>query len=144
MISRRKFVAFLSAVSLVGKALAPNMQHNALLPPGHPAPECAEEAWAQFASELAHTLADLDEDEFLAITKKKDWYYVQFAAQGSFGMRAEATSNGYLNDDAKLSEQACAKLLNLGWNAPTYVPDDFYPERNDPDGSPNYFLQRVS
>lgn len=95
MISRRKFVAFLSTVPLVGKALAPNTQYDSLLLPGRPAPEFAEEAWAQFASELTHALADLDEDEFLILTTKKGWYYVQFAAQGSFGMRAEATSNGF-------------------------------------------------
>ncbi len=139
MISRRNFVAFLSAVPLVGNAFAPTPQHNPL-PPGHPAPESNEQAWAQFASDLADALADLDEDEFLIITTKKDGYYVQFAAQGNFGMRLEATSNAYTDDNNKLSEQACAKLLNLGWNAPTCVPDDFHPERHDPDGSPNYFL----
>src|SRR6266568_8978940 len=85
MISRRNFVAFLSAVPLFGNALTPRPQHNPL-PPVHPTPESSEQAWARFAADLADALADLDEDEFLMITTKKDRYYVHFAAQGNFGM----------------------------------------------------------
>lgn len=36
-------------------------------------------------------------------------------------MRAEAVSNSYLEPPAQLSDKACQHLLDLGWNAPTYV-----------------------
>src|SRR6266496_238688 len=60
----------------------------------------------------------------------------------TFSLQRKATSaiSAYTDDNNKLSEQACANLLNLGWNAPTYAPDDFHSERHDPDGSPTYFL----
>lgn len=134
MISRRKFVGFLSAVPLVGSALSSEQQLNQLLR----ASESTEKAWTRFTNDLADALADLDEDEHLIIEKKKGWHYVQFAAGGKFGMRAEAVSNGYLDDNHRLSEEACTRLLNLGWDAPTHIPDD--PKTKHPDGSPNYFV----
>jgi len=99
-----------------------------------------KEAWALFEGELASSVADLDEDEFLIITMKKNHYFVQFAGQGGFGMRVEAVSNAYLKDGRKLSEAACMKLLAFGWNPPTKVPDELDEEGHKPDGSPNYFL----
>jgi hypothetical protein len=38
-------------------------------------------------------------------------------------MRAESVSNGYLYGPRTLSDKACVKLLQLGWNAPTIIPD---------------------
>ncbi len=126
MISRRHFLALLSGVPLVGDILTP---HNR-----------SGDAWAQFASDLADTLADLGEDEFLISVVKKNWHYVQFAGQGNSGMRVEARSNAYTDATDRLSEQACAQLLSLGWKAPTYVPDRCRAESNEPAGSPNYFM----
>jgi len=124
MISRRKFVALLPVVPPVCKAM---LAHNA--------------EWAQFASELSRTLANLHEDEFLILETKSDGYYVQFAGQDSFGMRAEAVSNGYLNGDTRLSEKACSKLMGLGWKNPTIIPDPVSDLQGYKGyGSPNYFL----
>jgi hypothetical protein len=100
----------------------------------------AEKAWAEFELELSRALADLSEDEFLIIETKKDQYFVQFAGQGGFGMRMESVSNAYLDDGRRLSEEACANLQALGWNAPTNIPDHLDPEGHKPDGSPNYYL----
>jgi hypothetical protein len=101
----------------------------------------AEEAWTQFADELTRCIANLDEDEFLIVDTKQSGYFVQFAGRGGFGIRAEAVSNAYLDDRRKLSEDACMKLLELGWNAPTNIPDHLEPGGHPPDGSPNYFLE---
>ncbi len=79
--------------------------------------------WDQFARELGPTLANLRQDQFLILETQRDVYYVQFAGHGSFGMRAEAVSNGYLDGTRRLSAKACSKLLELGWNAPTIIPD---------------------
>ena len=55
-----------------------------------------DEAWEQLEGEIARSIADLDDDEFLIITRKDRHYFVQFAGQGGFGMRVEAVSNAYL------------------------------------------------
>ena len=49
--------------------------------------------WPPFAKTLASVLAKLEEDQFLIVPVKQSNQYVQFAAQGSFGMRTETTSN---------------------------------------------------
>jgi hypothetical protein len=124
MISRRKFLALLSVVAPVCKT---RVVRNA--------------EWDQFASELIRALSNLQKGQFLIIETKRDVYYVQFAGQGSFGMRAESVSNGYLYGHRKLSDKACMKLLQLGWNTPTIIPDAMNDVRGyKGHGSPNYFL----
>ena len=56
----------------------------------------AESDWGGFGHDLALCLRDLDEDEYLVIAYKRANYYVQFAAQGRFGVRAEAACNIYI------------------------------------------------
>ena len=99
-----------------------------------------DEAWEQLEGELARSIADLDDDEFLIITRKDRHYFVQFAGQGGFGMRVEAVSNAYLKIEEKLSKSACAKLVTMGWNPPCNPPEGPNGEGHKPDGSPNYFL----
>jgi len=124
MISRRKFLSLLPVVPPVCKAL---VAHNA--------------EWDQFAAELSRALSSLQKDHFLIVETKADQYYVQFAGGGGLGMRAESVSNGYLNRKRKLSDKACLKLLQFGWNAPTIIPDPINDVRGYKGyGSPNYFL----
>jgi len=125
MINRRRFLALLLVARPVCKA---RVVHNA--------------EWDQFASELSRALSTLDEGRFLIIeTNPEMYYYVQFAGGGAFGVRAEAVSNGYLYGSRKLSDKACVKLLQLGWNAPTIIPDAMNDVRGyKGNGSPNYFL----
>jgi hypothetical protein len=52
-------------------------------------------AWPAFEKRLAETLAALEEDQYLVVSAKRGWAYVQFAAQGSFGLRAECVGNKY-------------------------------------------------
>jgi hypothetical protein len=96
----------------------------------------ADLEWERFTRDLALCLADLSEDEFLVLSSKRLDYYVQFSAQGQFGMRAEATSNSYL-DPAKalLSTDDYLAMEQLGWKLPTKPPNSV----PDPDGSPNFF-----
>jgi hypothetical protein len=100
----------------------------------------AATAWAEFAVELSRALADLNEDEYLMISTKRNPYYIQFAGQGSFGVRAETISNQYLPRDKKLPNEVATVLVELGWKTPTKLPENPDPEGHSPDGSPNYFL----
>ena len=123
MIDRRSFLVLLSVVPTVCKTMLSNHAE-----------------WHHFARELSRALGNLSEKQFL-ILETKELYYVQFAAGGSLGMRAEAVSNGYLYGERKLSEQACSRLTRLGWNAPTVIPDPVSDRRGyKGHGSPNYFL----
>lgn len=98
----------------------------------------AEKEWDRLADNLAVCLADLSEDEFLILSSKRANHFVQFAAQGHFGMRIEATSNAYVAPpEAVLSADAYSAMAELGWKSPTGVPGS---EPRDPDGSPNFFL----
>lgn len=96
------------------------------------------EAWLPFTEKLATTLASLEEDQYLVISAKDSNRYVQFAAQGAFGLRGETTSNAYLPEDEQLDPEQVAGLITAGWNTPTDDGDASTPE-NDPDGSPNYY-----
>lgn len=97
-------------------------------------------AWPPFAEKLAAALAKLKEDQYLILTVKRSNRFVQFAAQGSYGMRVETTSNAYLSKPEKLNTRQIATLLQDGWSDPTASPDESTPE-NDPDGSPNFFVE---
>ena len=74
--------------------------------------------WLAFENKLAEVLEVLEEDQFLVISTKRGWGYVQFAAQGSFGLRIEAVSNHYLPEDAQLDAAQLEALLALGWSPP--------------------------
>lgn len=93
--------------------------------------------WPVFQESLAKTLKSMREDEFLVISQKGSNRFVQFASQGAFGTRVETTSNAYLSEKNSLDRHLA--LLALGWNAPSGRPDEATPG-NDPDGSPNYFI----
>ncbi len=97
-------------------------------------------AWPPFAEKLAAALAKLEEDQYLILLVKRSNRFVQFAAQGSYGMRVETTSNAYLSKPEKLNKRQIATLLQDGWSDPTASPDESTPE-NDPDGSPNFFVE---
>jgi hypothetical protein len=100
----------------------------------------ADEAWSRFTEQLCEAIGALEEDEFLIVSIKRSNRFVQFAGQGRFGMRAEATSNFYLPERESLGDAQHASLLGLGWCAPTNLPDEIEPGPHRPDGSPNYFL----
>lgn len=97
-------------------------------------------AWSPFEKKLAAVLARLEEDQYLVMSVKGTNRFVQFAAQGSFGMRVETTSNSYLPNSDQLEGEQIAALLEVGWTDPTGTPNKSTPE-NDPDGSPNFFVE---
>jgi Flp pilus assembly protein TadD len=75
----------------------------------------------------------------LIIHARAEDYFVQFAGQGDHGMRAEAVSNTFITHSARLSDEACQELRNLGWSLPTYVPSE---GTQDPaEGSPNFYVE---
>ena len=97
-------------------------------------------AWAPFAQELAKVLAKLEEDQYLILPIKRSRRFVQFAGQGSYGLRIEATGNKYLPKHEQLDADQIADLVKLGWNLPTGTPEASTPEL-DPDGSPNFCIE---
>ena len=96
-------------------------------------------SWSPFSEKLTGVLGKLEEDQFLIVSIKGSKRFVQFAAQGSFGMRVETTSNSYLDKPEQLNRRQVAALVELGWSDPTGSGAESTPE-NDPDGSPNFFL----
>ena len=103
------------------------------------APPAAEE-WDRLAADLARCLSDLAEDEHLILSYKNANYYVQFCAQGSFGMRAEAVSNAFiLPVQAVLTVSDYEHMDELGWHRATNPPPERRGEYEPPDGSPNFF-----
>ena len=117
--------------------------------PVKPAARPPSPAWGDFEQTLAGTLAALEEDQYLIVSVKgtgveRDGdfqsaaHYVQFAAQGSYGLRAETVSNAYLVGSEKLPKRAVEHLAELGWQVPTNGPAAGKGER-DPDGSPNHY-----
>lgn len=98
------------------------------------------QAWIDFGERLGKTLRRMREDEFLVIQLKDSRWFVQFAHQGRFGIRAEAVSNAFLQRKEKLNRAAMARLKELGWAAPTGTPSQSTP-KNDPQGSPNWFIE---
>lgn len=96
--------------------------------------------WKIFTKNLASVLSDMIEDQFLIINVKQSNRFIQFAAQGSFGMRAEISSNAYLPVSDRITDRQVADLVTTGWEAPTGSPSESTPE-NDPDGSPNFFIE---
>lgn len=94
-------------------------------------------AWPAFHERLTETLRALTEDQFLIVSRKETNRFVQFAAGGFFGLRAEVVCNAFLHGRDRLSEEDVAMLQALGWADPTSGPS--VPPELDPDGSPNYF-----
>jgi hypothetical protein len=92
--------------------------------------------WPDFQRKLAETLGVLEEDQYLVVSAKRGWAYVQFVGQGSFGMRAECVSNNYLDEAHALSPDKIAALERLGWSAPTGAPEEVRVGKNG--GSPNF------
>ena len=95
--------------------------------------------WPRFVDKLAVALEKLEVDQFLLLSVKDSDHYVQFAASGAAGMRAETTSNWFLKKPGQLNEQQISALTNVGWHAPTRDPAHPTPE-DDPDGSPNFYI----
>lgn len=96
------------------------------------------EAWKGFTTRLEMVLADLEEDDFLILSSKRANSYIQFAAQGAYGMRVEATSNAFLDEEHQLSSSDQERLFTFGWQAPTYLKAKGTKEPAD--GAPNYFI----
>ncbi|HEY3348444.1 MAG TPA: hypothetical protein VGM13_01545 [Thermoanaerobaculia bacterium] len=96
--------------------------------PSPPPRKAPPGAWPAFERKLAETLGALEEDQYLVVSAKRGWAYVQFAAQGSFGLRAECVGNNYLDEAHALSAGQTALLRRIGWSSPTGTP-----------GSPNFF-----
>ena len=106
--------------------------------PSQPRRKAPLGAWPAFEKRLAETLAALEEDQYLVVSAKRGWAYVQFAAQGSYGLRAECVGNNYLDECHALRAGQMAQLRRIGWSAPTGTREEILATRRT-DGSPNFF-----
>ena len=97
------------------------------------------DAWSELRRSLGEALGALEEDEYLILVANAEDQYVQFAGQGDHGMRAETVSNTFITLSARLSDEACQELRNLGWSPPTYVPSEGAQEPTE--GSPNFYVE---
>src|ERR1035441_6380341 len=79
--------------------------------PSPPRRKPALGAWPAFERKLAEALDVLEEDQFLVITEKRGWAYVQFAGQGSFGVRAQCVSNNYLDEAHEIGRASCRERV---------------------------------
>ena len=95
--------------------------------------------WPIFTENLRSVLAGLEEDQFLILTVKRTGQFIQFAGQGSFGMRCETSSNEFVSKAVHLDDTQLTLMSKLGWTPPTGKLDEATPE-NDPDGSPNFHI----
>lgn len=96
-------------------------------------------AWPAFQEALGDVLEALDEDQFLILQSKRHSYFVQFAGQGHYGLRAETVSNRLVEPPDRLDRERLAQLAELGWHPPTGSLEGSTPQ-SDPDGSPNHFI----
>jgi hypothetical protein len=91
----------------------------------------AAEAWVRFQARLGDRLAGMAEDDVLvveALVADEDEPgaapYVQFCAWGEGMLRGEVASNHVLMEPRELDEEGERALEELGYDAPTYGPDD--------------------
>jgi hypothetical protein len=99
------------------------------------------EAWRAFRRQLRECIAELEVDDILILARKTANQYVQVHHWG-YSISAEAASNAYIAPPtALLDERQYARILRMGWDAPTVSPEQVEEaERNDEgyEGSPNF------
>ena len=105
---------------------------NNAIPDDHDSRNPASLEWPMFTELLASVLSRLEGDQYLILSAGDSNRYVQFACKGVGGVRAEVTSNKFLEGANKLRREQMSWLRSHGWNAPTLV--------RDPKGSPNYYV----
>src|SRR5688500_10906 len=80
--------------------------------------------WNTLRSQLAVALDCLEDDHHVVLqTRGGGDYYVQFAALGSEGLRAEAVSNRFLEEWEQVDRAGERRLQRLGWRPPTDIGD---------------------
>lgn len=102
-----------------------------------------DRSWNRFQRRLADHLAAMRNDDVLVLEWAEESTvegfapWVQFLAWDDVMLRGEVSSNTYLAPRHQLAPAAENMLCNLGWSAPTHLPDE------DPDGgSSAFFLDR--
>ena len=88
------------------------------------------EKWAEFELQLGRALARMELDQYLVITVRDSGKFVQFAAMGEEGLRAEVTGNSFLDGADRISDSQIGRLFRAGWEPPIEASEDF----------PNFFM----
>lgn len=95
-------------------------------------------AWLTLQGRLAENLGALEDGHYLILSALRDEVYVQFAAQGALGIRAESISNRYLPKGRKLGRSQTSALRALGWEPPEAPAREGEPKRPSSAG-PNFY-----
>ena len=107
--------------------------------PSRAAAAALNRAWVALARRVATVLGKLHDEDALILSRHARRYFVQATGSARHGIRAEAVSNGYITNDIPLDRAEIARLLELGWSAPTHTPEVEHGPDAPEDGSPNYY-----
>ncbi len=97
--------------------------------------------WDFLTTAVAGALCELGADDFLIIAHRRINYYVQAAGCDDGVLRIEAVSNTYIEPmNAALTVEQYERMAELGWRRATDDAPELVTEANDPNGSPNFFV----
>ncbi len=96
-------------------------------------------AWVPFSERLIGALQSLVVGQWLVLQKQGELDWVQYAAESAGRFRVETKSNWYREPDQELNATQIQRLNQIGWNSPTGSALSSTPQ-DDPDGSPNFWL----
>lgn len=126
--------------SLANKPAAKHARRPAVgRAPSRAASAPLDAAWAALARRVATVLGKLHDEDALILSRHARRYFVQATGSARHGIRAEAVSNGYITNDIPLDRAEIARLLELGWSAPTHTPEVEHGPDAPEEGSPNYY-----
>jgi len=104
----------------------------------------AEQAWTEFRGRLADRISEMDDDDLVIVELESGLDedqrtgavpYLQFLGWGEDRVRAEVSSNYYLDEHYEMAPADEERLTAIGWLAATYA------EGDEPDtGSTNFHL----
>jgi len=109
------------------------------IPPVTPPAKAKSSGWDSFEAKLSSVLEQLEDDQFLILAHKDNSRYVQFAAQGEFGIRMESISSEFIEEPDQIDDAQTEILRILGWQIPTGSGEASTPELA-PEGSPNFYI----
>ncbi len=100
-----------------------------------------EEHWESLTSAVARALGDLGKGDFMIIARRHVNHFVQVAGTTTGAFRIEAVSNTYIEPpSAALTVEQYCYLTELGWRRATDDAPELVAKYNDPNGSPNFFI----
>jgi hypothetical protein len=106
-------------------------------------PSPPRSSWPTLTHRLADVLTDINDGDFLIISRRDINHYVQVAGAGPAGWHAEAASNTYIEPpSAVLTVEQYEQLEAMGWQRANALPPELVVANADANaphtGSPNF------